>query len=591
MARLANPEKILAQLDEQQQQAVRALDGPVRIFAGAGTGKTRTITHRIAYGAALGAWSSREVLAVTFTSKAALEMRERLQSLGIDSPQVRTFHAQALLDLNTYWPEVCDTPIPELKTNLRPYLIQGVHTLQGQGYLKILRGQIFYAEEFFDELNPLQVQKAFQAGEDEQSIITPVVEAILDEIAWAKVSLIDQFRYVEAVQKLGRPVPFSLPPQVFGRIYQAFETAKVKNNVIDFNDLLLLASYMIVKHDSVRKKIHKRYRFITVDEYQDVSPIQQFLLNQWLGKNRNLCVVGDANQTIYSFAGATPRFLLDFKQKYPEAIDVSLAVNYRSVPAPVALANFLVQNNPGTINLTTRKKYGTSVKFEIFESDEAELEAIAQLIASFPDRDIPEVAILTRTNLSSGSVIAKLKEHGVKAYDRNQQFALKIDDAHIEPELQNNDDLSDDDNDNDELSIVGAEYLPFKLAEPTSQLPKKIERLLSPAKNPATHSVKPIEAKPPAGKPAGVSVLTIHAAKGLEFKIVFVVGVYEGNLPYMEAQTQGQLDEEKRLLYVAITRAKERLYISYARAKRSQNKRSRAKSQFLEGIWPAKSQS
>ena len=275
-------EEILDALDPEQREVATALHGPVCVLAGAGTGKTRAITHRIAYGVRVNAYNPQSVLAVTFTARAAGEMRSRLRGLGAGGVQARTFHAAALRQLSYFWPEVVGGQMPQILA-----------------------------------------QKAQLVGRAANGIGLRVdrltVRDLASEIEWAKVSLVDPEDYARTIADAGRPLPAGLTAQQVADAMRAYEQAKSDAVVVDFEDILLLLADMIGRHVEVGDQIRRQYKHFVVDEYQDVSPLQQFVLDQWLGGRRELCVVGDPAQTIYSFAGASPRHLLDFRREYEDA--------------------------------------------------------------------------------------------------------------------------------------------------------------------------------------------------------------------------------------------------------------------------------
>ncbi|MDQ1709407.1 MAG: ATP-dependent helicase UvrD/PcrA [Frankiaceae bacterium] len=296
----ADPASILAALDPEQRAAAEAVRGPVCILAGAGTGKTRAITHRIAYAVAIGTVPAERVLAVTFTARAAGELRGRLRGLGADGVQARTFHAAALRMLTYFWPRVVGGEMP-----------------------RIIESKL-----------GLVAEAASRAGRRSGGA---ELRDLAAEIEWAKARMIGPESYAAAATAAGREPP--VPPAELAAIYTGYEKAKRRAGSIDFDDLLLLTAAGIEEHDDVADEVRGRYRSFVVDEYQDVNPLQHRLLQAWLGDRDDLCVVGDPNQTIYSFTGATPDFLLDFPRHYPGATVVRLVRDYRSTPQIVGLAN------------------------------------------------------------------------------------------------------------------------------------------------------------------------------------------------------------------------------------------------------------
>ncbi len=291
-------EGVLAGLDEQQLEAVTTLRGPVVVLAGAGTGKTRVITHRIAHGVDTGAYSPGRVMAVTFTAKAAGEMRGRLRVLGVGGVAARTFHAAALAQLNFFWPTLAGDTVPGIVDNKVRLL---AHVADGMG-------------------------------------ISPDVATLRDVasgIEWRKVTMrsIDDYA-VARPQAIGR-----LPVERVVELHRAYEKLKDERRQLDFEDVLLACAGMLEAEPHIARAVHEQYRHFTVDEFQDVSPLQHRLLELWLGDRRDLCVVGDASQTIYSFAGADARYLLDFESRHDGAAVVRLQTNHRSDAAILAVAN------------------------------------------------------------------------------------------------------------------------------------------------------------------------------------------------------------------------------------------------------------
>ncbi|MGH8963271.1 MAG: ATP-dependent helicase, partial [Jatrophihabitantaceae bacterium] len=298
---------VLAGLDPEQRAAAEAVRGPVCILAGAGTGKTRAITHRIAYAVRSGAVPPGQLLAVTFTARAAGELRSRLRNLGASGVQARTFHAFALRQLQYFAPRVLGGGLPDVVDN--PIRIVG----NAAARLRIRTDRT--------DLRDLS-----------------------GEIDWAKAVLVTPATYAERAAAAGRETP--QPPDVVARVFAEYEQAKQRAGVVDFADLLMIMAGALEEYPDVAEEVRARYRHFVVDEYQDMSPLQQRLLDAWLGGREDVCVVGDANQTIYSFAGATPEHLLGFRRRFPDAVLVRLERDYRSTPQVVELANKLVRDAP-----------------------------------------------------------------------------------------------------------------------------------------------------------------------------------------------------------------------------------------------------
>ena len=292
----ATAEAILDGLDDAQRMAATAVRGPVRIIAGAGAGKTRTVTRRIAYACATKAWDPRATLAVTFSVKAAAEMRNRLSQLDVASDvKAATFHSAALHQLRRIWPDVCEGPMPFISRNPREIVEHSLRRVTTQ-----------------------------QVDDD-------TVRNLQAEINWCKISLIAPEDYERVCAAIHHQPPAGLEPSQFVDVYKAYETEKTNRNEIDFDDILLITCHLIESDEDVAASIRSGITWLTVDEYQDVSPLQHRLLTRWLGDNRNICVVGDPAQTIYSFAGASSYNLLNFASEFgPLTADVRLNNDYRS---------------------------------------------------------------------------------------------------------------------------------------------------------------------------------------------------------------------------------------------------------------------
>ena len=544
-------------LDEQQREAVTALRGPVCVLAGAGTGKTRVITRRIAHGVDTGAYSPGRVMALTFTSKAAGELRGRLRTLGVDGVAARTFHSAALAQLNYFWPTLAGDRPPAIIDNKVRVL---AHAADGIGL----------------ELD------------------TPTLRDVAADIEWCKVTLrtIDDYARVRAGGTVGR-----LPASTAVELHRAYEALKDERRQMDFEDVLLACAGMLETEAHVVAAVREQYRHFTVDEYQDVSPLQQHLLELWVGDRRDLCVVGDASQTIYSFAGADPRFLIDFPRRWEGARVVELHRNYRSDAAVLAVANELMRERPGAVHLTaaaaeTVPPSPPTVSAYRDEADEAR--GVAGRIA---DRlragaDPASIAVLYRTGAQSAELAAALADAGIATTVLGGRRFFDL------PEVRQA-----------VLALRGASVAP-------------LERGFVDAVRDILRSLGMTDEAPPAGgavresweartailrlaeeAPAGttmrsftddlmsraraqdeptlraVTLATLHAAKGLEWDHVYLVGLAEGLLPIAYATHFDQIDEERRLAYVGITRARRSLSLSWPAGSRG-----RSPSRFLQEI-------
>ena len=358
-------ERVLAGLDPEQRAAAQAVRGPVCILAGAGTGKTRAITHRIAYQVRTGAVPPGQLLAVTFTARAAGELRTRLRKLGAQGVQARTFHAAALRQLQYFAPRVLGGAMPDVLDN--PLRLVGNSAAR-------LRLRMDRAE----------------------------LRDVAAEIDWAKAVLAGPADYPERARAAGRDVPTT--PDTVADVYTEYEQAKRRAGVVDFADLLMIMAGALEEYRDVAQEVRARYRHFVVDEYQDVSPLQQRLLDAWLGGRDDLCVVGDANQTIYSFAGASPEHLLGFRRRFPEAVVVRLERDYRSTPQVVGLANRLVAaGGTGALTLIGQRADGPEPEFAEFDDEPAEAARVAAECRRLIDEGVPaaEIAVLFRINAQS----------------------------------------------------------------------------------------------------------------------------------------------------------------------------------------------
>ena len=383
-------DSLIADLDDEQREAVLAPRGPVCVLAGAGTGKTRTITHRIAQLVATGHVAAGQVLAVTFTQRAAGEMRTRLRALGanaqtgVGAVQAMTFHAAAHRQLRYFWPRVVgDTGWQLLETK----------------FAVVARG-------------------ATGAG---LKLSTDDVRDVAGEIEWAKASLISPEQYPDAVAAAARDVP--LDAAKVAAVYAAYESLKARGDgvaLLDFDDLLLHTAAAIEDDAAVAEEFRDRYRCFVVDEYQDVTPLQQRVLSAWLGDRDDLTVVGDANQTIYSFTGASPRYLLDFSRRFPDATVVRLERDYRSTPQVVSLANRVIAAARGRVagsklHLVGQRDPGPEPSFREYSDEVAEAAAVAKSIKQLVEAGTPpsEIAVLYRINAQSEVYEEALTEAGI----------------------------------------------------------------------------------------------------------------------------------------------------------------------------------
>ncbi|EHB58695.1 UvrD/REP helicase [Mycolicibacterium rhodesiae JS60] len=573
----------LTGLDDEQREAVLAARGPLCVLAGAGTGKTRTITHRIAHLVANGHVAAGQVLAVTFTSRAAGEMRARLRAMdaggdgvAVGSVQALTFHAAARRQLQYFWPRVVGDTRWELLDTKFSVVAQAASR------------------------NRLQVS-------------TDDVRDLAGEIEWAKASLISPEGYAAAVAKVQRDIP--LDADKVATVYAGYEKLKANRDgvaLLDFDDLLLHTAGAIENDSAVAAEFRDRYRCFVVDEYQDVTPLQQRVLDAWLGNRDDLTVVGDANQTIYSFTGASPRFLLDFSRQFPEATVVRLERDYRSTPQVVSLANRVIAAARGRVagsklHLIGQREPGPSPTFREHPDEVAEATAVARSIKRLVESGTApaEIAVLYRINAQSEAYEEALTEAGIPFQVRGGEGFFS------RQEIRQ--------------SLVALQRAAERQTE--GPLPEIVRQILEPlgltGEPPAGTKARErwealtalaelvddeVAARPQLDLPAlvaelrvradarhppvvqGVTLASLHAAKGLEWDAVYLVGLADGTLPISHALAHGPdseaVEEERRLLYVGITRARVHLELSWALARTPGGRQGRRPSRFLNGIAP-----
>ena len=553
-----SPEELLAGLDDQQRVAAESLLGPVLLLAGAGTGKTRAITHRIAYGVATGVYSPNKVMALTFTARSAGELRTRLRALGAGGVSARTFHASALSQLNFFWPQVVGGTMPRLLDSKGRLLAHAAETLK----LKL---------------------------------DTATLRDTAAEIEWRKVSRLSLAQYERAAYT--RVLPPSLTVEKAVDLQRAYESVKDERRQLDFEDVLLATAGMIESEPRVAQQVREQYRFFVVDEYQDVSPLQHELLNLWLGERDDVCVVGDASQTIYSFAGATPQFLLGFASQHEDSVVVRLEQNYRSTPAIIDSANRLMRGRAGALNLhaTPGVGQGPAPLVSAHRNDSQEARAIAQSVAAeIAAGTKPEsIAVLYRINVQSAALEAAMNDAGVPYLLRGS--ARFFDLREVKEAIMMIKGAS--------ISIVGEPLfktvsdvlrsLGWQQEAPESRGAirdkwESLNALMGLAEEaPAGTTLKQfvsdlLERQAGQHEPtmAAVTLATLHSAKGLEWDSVHIAGVSEGLLPITYAKGLEAIDEERRLFYVGITRARKRLELTWA-AEGSHRGQQRQASRFL----------
>lgn len=558
----AHAAALLENLDPEQRQVAEHLSGPLVVLAGAGTGKTRAMTHRIAYGVATGAFPVSQVLALTFTSKAAGEMRSRLRALGVPGVQARTFHSAALRQLRYFWDAFAEGPFPELL---------------GQKAGVIARAM---------------TDAGFEVERE-------TVRDVAAEIEYAAVSLLAVEDYLQ--QAASRDLPEGITAAGMEQIMRAYGEIKTRRRLLDFEDILLTLTGVLATREDIAAQVHGQYRHFVVDEFQDVSPLQYDLLMRWLGRRDSLCVVGDPAQTIYTFAGATDSFLLRLTSQLPGAASVSLVRNYRSTEQIVQAANNVltgIGRSPLVLRGTGRG--GPAPGFAEFADDQAEAEAVAERIAReiAGGRQAADIAILFRTNGQSRAFEDALSQRGISYLLRGGErffarrevkegLALLRAQAAARapgplPEVVG-----------EVLDAIGWSRQPpagsgavrerweslnalVDLAttiQQKSELPVPMAEFLTELADRQEHQFAP-----PVN---GVTLASVHAAKGLEWESVHLAGLSEGLVPISYAKTLAEIAEERRLFYVAITRARTELSLSWSLARQEGRQARRAPSRFI----------
>jgi DNA helicase II / ATP-dependent DNA helicase PcrA len=520
---------ILEGLNAEQRRAAEAVRGPVCILAGAGSGKTTTITRRIAWQVASGARRSDEILAVTFTDKAAAEMRARLERLGVDGVETRTFHSAALAQLRRS---------------------------SGEAPGRILATKALLLRQIG---NSLPRPYRFRPAGD-----------LATEVEWAKNRRLTPESYRRG---LGAHEP-PIPPDLMARVFREYERRKSASGLVDFEDLLELTVRMYEEDEWALAAARERYRAFTVDEYQDVNLLQQSLLELWLGESDEVCAVGDDYQSIYGFTGASPEWLLGMEKRFPTATVVRLEANYRSSPQVLALANRLTPKLGGAEKtLRPTRPEGPEPAVRGFSSPEDEGQFVLERVRALAGEGVPyeEMAVLMRLNSRSADFEelfgdAKIPFQGAAllARDGARQLLKGLRGSYrFELPLA------------EEVRRVAHEQglvepVPEGLGERELVRQADLRRLCRLAEefDDGSRTVEEwvawLRARFDHGAEGGVHLLTLHRAKGLEFEAVFIPRVEEKELPCKQSlRVPGALGEERRLLYVGMTRAKRQLALTW----------------------------
>lgn len=536
-----DPDEILGALDDDQRAVALATRGPICVIAGAGTGKTRAITHRIAYAASIGTMDPQKVLALTFTARAAGEMRARLRSLGVPTVAARTLHSAALKQLLFFWPTVFGGRTPDLITSKSGFITEAIRRAGLTSSLSITNREL--------------------------------MRDIASEIEWAKVSEVAPEDFLnEIAQRVTKP---RVNAEQLVQLYVAYESIKKQELAIDFEDVLLLCAAMVEEEREVRERIQNQYRYFTIDEYQDISPVQQRLINAWLGTRNDICVVGDPAQTIYSFAGATPVFLNTFTQRFPDAEVIRLSTGYRSTPEITFAANSLLRSASMGQELTAINSHGSKPLVQGFKDESAEIAGVSREINALlaAGTEPQEIAILARTNNQLKAMEREFNREAIPYQVRNTErffdrtdvrdFLKHVRQASVIP--------SEGSEWIDELRSIAQPFLTGESIDGIAALLHLGRELDSdPQFQPKSLRgyLREVEDRVSQNNPPTMPVITLatlHAAKGLEWERVFLIGASEGILPLTNSSTltDAILAEERRLFYVGMTRAKADLHISY----------------------------
>ncbi|CAB4788692.1 unannotated protein [freshwater metagenome] len=528
-------EEILSALDSEQREVALAVRGPVCVIAGAGTGKTRAITHRIAYASAIGVMNPQKVLALTFTARAAGEMRTRLRALGFPTVAARTIHSAALKQLLYFWPGVFGGRTPNLLTTKTGFITEAIDRAGLTGTIA--------------------------------STSRELLRDVASEIEWAKVSMIAPSDYMEEAK--GRSERNRINSGQIAQVFDAYQTLMRQEHTVDFEDVLLLTTAMLEQEREVRERVHDQYRYFTIDEYQDISPLQQRLINAWLGNREEICVVGDPAQTIYSFAGASPVFLNNFTKRFPEAQVIRLTTGYRSTPEIIFTANSILRSGEMGQEIVALNAHGERPVVTEYKDEASEVAGVISEIKKLTSQGVAasDIAVLARTNSQLNALAKGCIAQGIAYQLRdNERFFDRSDVRDFLKGVR-------------QASVIPAEGMYWldelrALSQPfiTSAVTDGVTALLHLARElDADSSFSPktlrtylreVEDRAEQNNPPVMPVTTLatlHAAKGLEWEQVFLVGVNEGTLPTHDSVA----DEERRLFYVGITRAKRHLALSY----------------------------
>ncbi|CAN5345865.1 ATP-dependent DNA helicase UvrD2 [soil metagenome] len=581
------PEGLLTPLNPEQAQAAGVPVGPVRILAGAGTGKTRTITHRIAGQIASGAFEPSQILAVTFTDRAAAEMRGRIAALtapltpqGAPPIHVRavTFHAAAWAQVRHFWADLAEagagggpgSPLPQVLTSKIGLLVQAARRL---------------------------------------GVEAPDLAA---EVEWAANADLD----ADGVARSGRDE--LIDAATLAEVVRGYQDEKVRRGVIDYEDMLRLAR-RLMDLDGPAASVRDRYRTFTVDEFQDTNALQWRLLRAWVGPRDDVCVVGDPAQTIFSFTGADSSHLRRFHAAYPGTVSVQLDRSYRSTPQVLAVANRVLGRRSPDLRATLDGEGAPQPLMAEVADEAAEQALVVKVITGLAAKEVPyrEMAVCYRINAQAAGWEDALRTARIPVtvlgegsfYDRSEvKQAIRA------------------------LSVAAATPPDRTAPPPVVDAPVVNPNVVGQAEQVLRDALSWRPDRPPQGRQArerweaieavhdevtalagegldlpaiaeqltarvtvgadhttdAVTLMSLHRAKGTEYDAVFLVGLEDGLVPISHAKTEEEVDEERRLLYVGATRARRWLTMTWA--ERRPNKRgkeqNRRPSRFLYGLGP-----
>lgn len=556
---IGEPSQVLAGLDDEQQVVATSVHGPVVVLAGAGTGKTRAITHRMAYAVATGAHEARRSLAVTFTTRAAGEMRVRLRELGVEGAQVRTFHGAALRQLRYFWPR-----------------------LSGQTFPDVLPSKA-----------RLLAEAASKSG---IATNAAVIRDLASDIEWSKVSELAARDLLTDPRAATRQWSMDLADVM--KIYAVYDELKSARALLDFEDVLLVTVGALQTRPDILDEVHSAYRWFTVDEFQDVNPLQHRLLTLWRGDRDEVCAVGDVSQTIYSFTGASADYLVNFRTEFPDATEVRLVNCYRCTPEIVSKANAVIvqAHSRAAVTLRSMREPGVEPTVQSYPDEVAEATAVAESISTHLRNGISarDIAVLFRMNAQSADLEAALSARGIAVVMRGAERFFD------RPEVREGVTrirgaaraggatgvLGDE-----VRGILGAAGWAAERPQGSGAVRERWESLAALVtladENPQwdlpafiTELDHRSEAQHAPAADA-VTLSSLHSAKGLEWQVVFIVGCSDGLLPLSNADSPDEIEEERRLLYVGMTRAKSYLHLSWARARQPGGRENREYSKFL----------